>query len=152
MAIDANSIDSTKINKSDTMNTYQAKINIDLALNGAKQIGIKLPGIDAQAFQNKIPKLILATLWGLIKQWLQKSISFEDIPELQRLQEGKEDLRKLNPDQILIKWINYHLRKGQVKRTVKNLGKDLQDSEALLYVLHRLNRKKCPINSLQNGN
>lgn len=49
------------------MNTFQAKINIDLALEGAKQTGIKLTGIDAKAFQNKSPKLILATLWAIIK-------------------------------------------------------------------------------------
>ena len=64
------------------MNTFQAKINIDLALEGAKKIGIKLPGIDAQAFQNKTPKLILAALWGIIKQWLQKNMSLKDMPEL----------------------------------------------------------------------
>jgi len=41
------------------------------------------------------------------------------------------------------------LRKAKVNRVVKDLGKDLQDSEALLYLLNRLDRKKCPIDVLQ---
>jgi plastin-1 len=48
-----------------------------------------------------------------------------------------------------VKWINYNLRKAKVNRVVNNLGKDLQDSEALLHVLHRLDRKKCPIDVLK---
>ena len=49
------------------LNTFQAKINIDLALEGAAKAGVKLTNIDARVFQNKQISLILASLWGIIK-------------------------------------------------------------------------------------
>ena len=71
---------------------------------------------------------------------------------LGRLKTRNEDVSKLNPDQILIKWINFHSLRSPLKRTIKNLGRDLKDSEALLYLLHRLNRRKCPIDVMQINN
>jgi len=58
-----------------------------------------------------------------------------DCAELYRLlEEGEEPsaLGKLKPEEILVRWINYHLRKnGQDDKQVKNLGKDLINSHAL---------------------
>lgn len=45
---------------------------------------------------------------------LTKKISLKDCPEIMRLaEEGEElhDLMKLAPEAILIRWINFHLRK-----------------------------------------
>ena len=58
-------------------------------------------------------------------------IDLRDCPELFRLlEDGEElgDLLKLPPEDILIRWINYHLKEAGQDRRVKNLGKDLQDS------------------------
>ena len=70
---------------------------------------------------------------------------------MQRLKQGNEDLKKANPDQILVKWINYHLRKAKTGKVISNLGKDLQDSKALLYLLNRLDSKKCPVDVLKQN-
>lgn len=63
------------------------------------------------------------------------------------LEDGEDlnDLMKLTPEEILIRWINYHLRQAGQTRQVKNLGKDLQDSEAMYYVLNQLDKQKCPL-------
>ena len=56
-----------------------------------------------------------------------------------RLAEEGEDLSslmKLPADQILIRWINFHLKAAGQEKRVKNLGKDLADSTALFYVLN----------------
>jgi hypothetical protein len=52
--------------------------------------------------------------------------------------EGEElhDLTKLSPEAILIRWVNFHLRKAGQDRQIKNLGGDLKDSVALLHVLN----------------
>lgn len=52
--------------------------------------------------------------------------------------EGEElkDLNKLKPEELLIRWINFHLEKAGQDRRVQNLGADLKDSKALLYVLN----------------
>ena len=99
LAIDPNAIDKRKINMKEILNTFEAKINIDLALEGAAKAGVKLTNIDARVFQNKQISLILATLWGIIKQWMSKSISQEKIPELKRLKESaRDDLSRLSTE------------------------------------------------------
>lgn len=45
------------------MNVYMVKENLNLALNAAKGIGIRLPGITANAFIEKKSHLILAVIW-----------------------------------------------------------------------------------------
>lgn len=66
-------------------------------------------------------------------------------------EEGEEltDLIKLPPETILIRWINFHLKKQGVERRVNNLGSDLKDSQALLYVLNRLDATKCTLEGLK---
>lgn len=46
------------------------------------------------------------------------------------------DLVKLPPEQILIRWINFHLKAAGQEPYVKNLGSDLKDSKALIYVMN----------------
>lgn len=68
-----------------------------------------------------------------------RSIDLKSVPEIMRLaEEGEElhDLTKLSPEAILIRWMNFHLRKAGQDRQIKNLGSDLKDSVALLYVLN----------------
>ena len=66
-------------------------------------------------------------------------------------EEGEElvDLMKLPPEQILIRWINYHLKKQGQDRKVTNLGKDLSDSIALIHVLNSLDKSTCSLDGLQ---
>lgn len=44
------------------------KENLNLGLNAAKGIGIKLPGITTAAFLEKKPHLILAVLWQIMRR------------------------------------------------------------------------------------
>jgi len=66
-----------------------------------------------------------------MRLYLTKSIDLKQCPEIMRLAEDGEqlqDLLKLPPETILIRWINYHLRKEKIDRKVNNLGGDLKDS------------------------
>lgn len=58
-----NTIDFRAVNMKKNMNVYMVKENLNLALNAAKGLGMRLPGINAQAFIEKKPHLILAVLW-----------------------------------------------------------------------------------------
>jgi plastin-1 len=58
-----NPIDFRAVNLKKNLNIYQVKENLNLALNAAKGIGLKIPGITAQAFIEKKHHLILAVLW-----------------------------------------------------------------------------------------
>jgi len=47
--------------------------------------------------------------------WVSKSITLKDCPEIMRLAKDGEtlqDLMKLSPETILIRWVNYHLEKA----------------------------------------
>jgi len=58
---------------------------------------------------------------------------------------------KLPPEEILIRWINFHLRAAGQTRQVTNLGKDLQDSQAMFYVLNQLDKQKCPLSHINEA-
>jgi len=72
------------------------------------------------------------------------SFTLKDCAELIALQfedEDDEDFAKLTPEQLLIRWVNYHLKKaGQPMDPIHNLGKDIASSKAMLYVLNQLDK------------
>jgi len=55
-------------------------------------------------------------------------------------EEGEEltTLQSMQPEQILVRWVNFHLKKEGVDKRINNLGKDLADSEAYIHLLHSL--------------
>ena len=69
---------------------------------------------------------------------IQARINLRNCPFLARLlQDGEtlEDLLKLTPEQILLRWINFHLKEAGSNRRVANFGHDLCDSEAYCILL-----------------
>ena len=74
------------------------------------------------------PVLVLGLLWQIIRIQLMGLISLKNVPELVLLlQEGESmaSFMKLNPEVILMRWLNYHLRKANSKRVAKNFTTDL---------------------------
>ncbi|KAF9006768.1 hypothetical protein BDZ89DRAFT_1168632 [Hymenopellis radicata] len=62
-------------------------------------------------------------------------------PELYRFcEEGEtiEDLLKLTPDQILLRWFNFHLKAAGWNRRVNNFSRDVKDSENYTVLLNQL--------------
>jgi Calponin homology (CH) domain len=59
----ANTIDLRALNRKKNLNIYQVKENLNLALNACKGVGLRIPGINPQAFIEKKHHLILAVLW-----------------------------------------------------------------------------------------
>ncbi len=86
--------------------------------------------VGPENFIKKQPHLILGVIWQVIRIAITRSIGLKDVPEIANLlQDGEEltDLLKLNPEQILIRWLNFHLKKNGTDRRVNNLGADLKD-------------------------
>jgi plastin-1 len=146
-----NTIDFRAINNKKNLNIYQIKENLNLALNSAKGIGLKIPGINGAAFVERKSHLILAVVWQVVRLILTKSIDLKECPQIMRLaEEGEElkDLTKLQPEQILIRWMNFHLKQAGQERRVTNLGGDIKDSISLIYVLNQLDKTLCPLDGL----
>ena len=72
----------------------------------------------------------------------------EEIAQL--LDDGEEydKILKLEHETLMLRWVNHYLcLAGQ--EPVNNLGKDLADSTALLYLLNQLDSNKCKLDGLE---
>jgi plastin-1 len=105
-------------------------------------MGMNMSGITGQDVKDKNTGKHLQMMKQIMKTISAKSINIKDVPEIFRLlKEGEEvhDLKKLSADELLVRWINYHLGKlGKDEERVTNLGKDIKNSRALIYVMTRL--------------
>ncbi|CAE7649151.1 FIM3, partial [Symbiodinium microadriaticum] len=141
-------IDERALNKRDSLNVYQKTENNNLAVNAAKTIGCQVINIGAQDLIEGRPVLILGLLWQIIKIQLTSQISLKNYPELVLLlSEGEEmsALSALPPEDILLRWFNYHLKSGGSSRHVSNFGDDLKDSECYSVLLHQLDASNCDL-------
>ena len=139
-------IDERAINKKESVNVYQKTENQNLALNAAKAIGCQVVNIGAQDLIEGRPILILGLVWQIIKIQLMSQISLKNYPELILLLNDGEDmssLLKLPPEDILLRWFNYHLAKAGSSRRVNNFSGDVKDSECYSILLHQLNPALC---------
>jgi plastin-1 len=124
-------IDERAINKKANLNIFQKTENVNLALGAAANIGCRLVNVGAQDIIGGRTRLILGLVWQIIKIQLMSKISFKNVPNLTYLLESGEDkaaLTKLSGESILLRWVNYHLKRTRVKRTLSNFSRDLSVS------------------------
>jgi len=145
-------IDVRVINNKPKMNPHMCMENLNLAINSAKGIGCSVVNIGGQDIMAGSEHLILGLIWQIVRIGLLASITLANHPELFRLLEpGEEigDLLKLSPEQILLRWFNYHLKKAGHPRQVKNFSTDIKDSECYTILLNQLAPDKCDKRALQ---
>lgn len=133
-------IDERALNKRN-LNTYTRLENLTLALMSAQAIGCNIVNIDADDLSKGKPHLVLGLLWQIIRIGLFREIDLVHVPGLFRLlRDGEtlDDLRKLTPEQILIRWVNYHLERAGIQRRLSNFTTDVTDSELYTYLLHQI--------------
>ena len=53
------------------------------------------------------------------------------------------DLLKLSPEQLLLRWFNYHLQQAGYDKKITNFSEDVKDSEKYAILLHQLNKNLC---------
>merc|ERR1711972_1125679 len=139
----ADTIDERAINRisPSSPSTFHITENLNLALNAAKGIGLTVVNIGAQDMIEGRPHLVLGLVWQLVKMSLLSKINLKENPFLIRLlQPGEtlEELLKLPPEQLLMRWFNYHLDKANVSRRATNFGSDLRDSELYAHLLQQV--------------
>ena len=144
-------IDERVINVKDNMNVFLQYENLNLAISACQSIGISVIGIHPETFVEEQKVLILGILWQLVKLVVLSEINLKKFPQLIRLlNEGEklEDLLKLSPEDLLLRWFNYHLKNAGYDKPIKNFGGDVKDSEKYTILLNQLNKNKCPIDGL----
>mmetsp|Transcript_6685 Transcript_6685/g.6548 ORF Transcript_6685/g.6548 Transcript_6685/m.6548 type:complete len:612 (-) Transcript_6685:35-1870(-) len=142
------------INVRQNLNVFQVKENLNLAINAAKSIGCTVVSIFPESIMEKKEHLVLGLVWQIIKILTLSPINLKAHPELIKLvEEGEElsDLLKLQPDVILLRWVNYHLKNSGSPKRISNFGNDVKDSEAYTLLLHQIDPAQCDLSPLQDG-
>ncbi|CAO3610539.1 unnamed protein product [Cunninghamella blakesleeana] len=139
-------IDERVLNAGKKINQFQMVENNNIVINSAKAIGCSVVNIGSQDIMEAREHLILGLIWQIIKKALLSKIDIKLHPELYRLLEDGETLEeflRLPPDQILLRWFNYHLKRANWHRTVNNFSKDVSDGENYAVLLNQLQPQTC---------
>ncbi|CCM00796.1 uncharacterized protein FIBRA_02838 [Fibroporia radiculosa] len=134
------------------LNAFQMTENNNIVITSAKAIGCSVVNIGSSDIAEGREHLILGLIWQVIRRGLLAQVDIKIHPELYRLcEEGEtiEDLLRLTPDQILLRWFNYHLKQAGWKRRVNNFSRDVSDGENYTVLLNQLKPEQCSLSPLQ---
>ncbi|XP_069745758.1 plastin-2-like [Narcine bancroftii] len=132
-------IDERTINKK-KLTPFTIQENLNLALNSASAIGCHVVNIGAEDLKEGKPYLVLGLLWQVIKIGLFADIELsrnEALVALLREGESLEDLMKLSPEELLLRWANYHLE-GAGCQKINNFSSEIKDSKAYFHLLNQI--------------
>ncbi|XP_022901244.1 plastin-2 isoform X1 [Onthophagus taurus] len=142
-------IDERAINKKN-LTLYTKLENLTLALSSAQSIGCNVVNIDAHSLSKGTPHLVLGLVWQIIRIGLFNQITLDQCPGLTLLltdEEKIEDLLKLSPESILLRWVNYHLERAGVNRRINNFQGDISDSEIYTHLLKQIAPTESGVNT-----
>ncbi|MBN3308165.1 PLSL protein, partial [Amia calva] len=104
-------IDERTINKK-KLTPFTIQENLNLALNSASAIGCHVVNIGAEDLKEGKPHLVLGLLWQALIALLRDG-------------ESLEDLMKLSPEELLLRWANYHLENAGCPK-INNFSSDIK--------------------------
>ncbi|KAF8157073.1 Ca2+-binding actin-bundling protein [Crassisporium funariophilum] len=134
------------------LNAFQITENNNIVITSAKGIGCSVVNIGSSDLAEGREHLILGLIWQVIRRGLLAQVDIKLHPELYRLCEDGEtidDLLRLTPDQILLRWFNYHLKAAGWQRRVNNFSRDVKDGENYTVLLNQLKPDQCSRSPLQ---
>ncbi|XP_037938774.1 plastin-3 isoform X1 [Teleopsis dalmanni] len=141
-------IDERAINKKN-LTVYREFENLTLALVSSQAIGCNIVNIDAHDLAKGKPHLVLGLLWQIIRIGLFSHITLDSCPGLAGLlfdNERLEDLMKLSPEAILLRWVNHHLERAGISRRCTNFQSDIVDSEIYSHLLKQIAGNDTDVN------
>lgn len=147
-------IDERVLNKGTNLNPFKKTENQCVAINSAKAIGCNVVNIGPADLISGTPHLVLGLIWQIIRIGLFSRINLVNHPELYRLLEPGEtieDLLKLPIEQILLRWVNYHLKNAGWPRRVNNFTSDIKDAENYAVLLAQIAPQHCNRDPLKEG-
>ncbi|TRY80405.1 hypothetical protein TCAL_07747 [Tigriopus californicus] len=142
-------IDPRVINKGPKLSVFKAHENLTLAITSAKAIGCHVVNMDSHVLSEGRQHIVLGLLWQIIARFLFDGITLQNVPSLLCLLrdgESHEDLMKLSPEQILLRWVNFQLERAGTDKRVVNFKDDIRDSEAYAHLIHQIAPKDAGVN------
>jgi len=135
------------------INPFEVIQNQNIVIKNATKVGCIIVNIGAQDLVNSTPYLVLGIIWQIIKSGLLSMVNQnageileilfsdnEDDGEHEEHQEQQEEEKKdeHSAEEILIRWVNYHLEKAGYDRKISNFSEDIQDSMVYAHLFHQL--------------
>uniref|UniRef100_A0A452VDR8 Plastin-3 n=1 Tax=Ursus maritimus TaxID=29073 RepID=A0A452VDR8_URSMA len=120
-------IDERAINKK-KLTPFIIQENLNLALNSASAIGCHVVNIGAEDLNDHCH--ILYWLWGIF-------FFLTALAALLRDGETLEELMKLSPEELLLRWANFHLENSGWQK-INNFSADIKDSKAYFHLLNQI--------------
>ncbi|XP_010534263.1 PREDICTED: fimbrin-5-like [Tarenaya hassleriana] len=145
-------IDERAINTKKDLNLWERNENHTLGLNSAKAIGCTVVNIGTQDMVEGRPHLVLGLISQIIKIQLLADLNLRKTPQLVELIDDSEDVEELmglGPEKVLLKWMNFHLKKVGYEKQVTNFSSDLKDGEAYAHLLNALAPEHSTLSTLE---
>lgn len=140
--------------KKKVLNNFQMSENANIVINSAKAIGCVVVNVHSEDIIDGKEHLILGLIWQIVRRGLLSKVDIKLHPELYRLLEDDETLEqflRLPPEQILLRWFNYHLKNAGSQRRVNNFSKDISDGENYTVLLNQLQPESCDLGPLKTS-
>ncbi|KAI4319285.1 hypothetical protein MLD38_032905 [Melastoma candidum] len=134
-------IDERAINTKRLLNPWERNENHTLCLNSAKAIGCTVVNIGNEDFIEGRRHLVLGVISQIIKIQLLADLNLKKTPQLVELVDDSKDveeLMNLPPEKILLRWMNFQLKKSGYRKVVTNFSSDVKDAEAYVHLLNVL--------------
>lgn len=145
-------IDERALNIKEKLNVWERVENHNLCLNSAKAIGCSVVNIGTQDLMEGRPHLVLGLISQIVKIQLLANVNLKETPELVEMvndTEEIEELLNLPADKVLLRWMNYHLKKAGFTKVISNFSSDIKDGEAYTVLLHTLAPQSCELTPLE---
>ena len=84
--------------------------------------------------------MVIGLMWQVVKIFVLCNIHLKKHPELIHLLNPGEqfaDLVKLSPEQLLLRWLNYHPNSAGYDKKITNFSGDIKDSEKYTIFLNQ---------------
>uniref|UniRef100_A0A914Z233 Calponin-homology (CH) domain-containing protein n=1 Tax=Panagrolaimus superbus TaxID=310955 RepID=A0A914Z233_9BILA len=142
-------IEEGDINKKN-LNTYSKLENLNLALKSCSKIGCNVVNIDADDISKGKPHLVLGIIWQIIRLGLFRHINMDETHGMSFLKSDElddddsdavaavDEKRQLSPEQIVIRWVNYHLANAKIDIKMKNFTSDITDSTIYTHLIKQI--------------
>ncbi|XP_063685899.1 fimbrin-like isoform X1 [Bolinopsis microptera] len=133
------SVDERALNypKTRPLNYFMMLENQNLVLNSCVAIGCRIVNIKPEDMVDGVKQSQLNVVWQVIRAGLMAHINLKSYPGLKILLNEGETVAKLmakTPEDLLVRWVNFHMRRVCDHKQIKNFYKDIQNGEAYTYL------------------